>query len=92
MKNSRRIIYAGRVQGVGFRYSVKQIATGFEVTGWVRNRSDGTVELRASGEQPEVDAFVAAVACSHLAGYIKATQAQDLDAPEQGASGFEIRH
>ncbi len=92
MKVCRQVLYSGRVQGVGFRWSVKQLATGFDVTGWVRNLPDGTVELRASGELPEVEAFLAAVASSHLGGYIKAAQSQDLDTAQQGASGFEIRH
>lgn len=91
MKISRRVIYTGLVQGVGFRYSVKQIATGFDVIGWVRNQPDGTVEMRAVGEPAEVEAFVAAVAASHLAGYIKDAR-QDESAPsEQTGSGFEIR-
>ncbi len=92
MKSSRQVIYAGRVQGVGFRYSVKQIATGFDVTGWVRNLAGGTVEMRAAGEDAEVEAFVAAIATSHLAGYIKETRQHDLEAVEQMGGGFEIRH
>ena len=35
--SARHVFYEGRVQGVGFRYSVRHIATGFDVTGWVRN-------------------------------------------------------
>ena len=42
-----QIFYSGRVQGVGFRYSVKMLATGFEVTGMVANLPDGRVELTA---------------------------------------------
>ena len=92
MKTSCRVIYEGRVQGVGFRYSVKQMATGFEVTGWVRNLPDGRVELLASGASAEMEAFLAAVATSHLAGYIKNVSREDADEAQGTASGFEIRH
>ena len=80
------------MQGVGFRYSVKQLATGFEVTGWVRNLPDGTVEMHAEGEPAEVDAFVAAVAASHLGGHIKDARQKDLEATAESGGGFEIRH
>ena len=80
MKIRRQVLYSGRVQGVGFRYSVKQLAAGFDVTGWVRNVPDGTVEMQAGGEPAEVDAFVAAIAASHLAGYIKDARQSDLQA------------
>ena len=42
---ARRVFYDGRVQGVGFRYSVKSITTGFDVVGSVKNLIDGRVEL-----------------------------------------------
>jgi acylphosphatase len=57
---STQVFYEGNVQGVGFRYSVKQIAKGFDVTGWVRNLPDGRVELQASGETAELSAFLEA--------------------------------
>ena len=42
---SVQVFYEGNVQGVGFRYTVKQIAKGFDVIGWVKNLRDGRVEL-----------------------------------------------
>ena len=58
MNRSRlQIFYSGRVQGVGFRYTVKMLASGFELTGTVRNMTDGRVELTAEGEQDELKAF-----------------------------------
>ncbi len=90
MKTSRRLIYSGRVQGVGFRYSVKQTATGFDVTGWVRNLADGTVEVQVAGEGAEIEAFVAAVAASHLGGYFTGVR-QGEGAPGDPGTGFEIR-
>ena len=52
------VFYSGRVQGVGFRYQVLQVAKQFEVSGFVRNLSDGRVQLEAEGREPEVKAFV----------------------------------
>ena len=92
MRTSQRMIYTGRVQGVGFRYSVKQIAAGFEVTGWVRNVADGTVELLAAGASQEVDAFLAAVASSHLGGYIKEARRETPGSDEPSGTGFAVRH
>jgi hypothetical protein len=43
------VIYSGHVQGVGFRYTAKSVATGFDITGIIRNLSDGRVELVAEG-------------------------------------------
>ena len=51
---SLQVFYEGNVQGVGFRWSVRDAAKGFDVTGWVRNLSDGRVELNVTGEEEEV--------------------------------------
>jgi len=56
-----QIFYSGQVQGVGFRYSVKKVAAGFEVTGRVCNLTDGRVVLQAEGERAELDAFRQAI-------------------------------
>lgn len=55
---AKRVIYEGRVQGVGFRYAVKELARGFDVCGSVRNLPDGTVELLAMGEADELESFL----------------------------------
>lgn len=62
MRIRKHIWYWGTVQGVGFRYTARSLARGAEVTGFVKNLSDGCVELVAEGEEAEVDGFVAAVA------------------------------
>ncbi|HEX8280813.1 MAG TPA: acylphosphatase [Chthoniobacterales bacterium] len=88
---SKQVFYSGHVQGVGFRYSVKQIAKGFDVTGWVQNLPDGRVELQASGEPSELHAFLKAISESELRAHIKDQAERDLASPPD-AHGFEIRH
>lgn len=55
------MIVSGRVQGVGFRYSVQQKAIEFKLTGWVQNRLDGTVEIEVQGDEDIVERFIAQV-------------------------------
>ena len=88
---SLRVFFEGNVQGVGFRWSVKHVAKGFDVVGWVRNLPNGRVELLASGEEAEVRAFVAAIGESDLRAHIrKQTEAVVNEPPP--TRGFEIRH
>ncbi len=90
--NSRRrlhIFYSGRVQGVGFRYTVKSVAAGFMVAGTVRNLPDGRVELLAEGESTELKAFQQAIRDEGLAHFIRDEQAEWCDALG-GLRGFEI--
>lgn len=69
---AKRVIFEGRVQGVGFRYAVKDLARGFDVSGWVKNLPDGSVELRAMGQPDEVDSFIHEIATeSNVAHHIK---------------------
>jgi acylphosphatase len=85
----KRVYYSGQVQGVGFRYTAQRLASRYAVAGYVRNRSDGRVELVAEGEAEEVDAFLGDVA-RQMAGYVENTSATD-EAPG-GLQGFHIRH
>lgn len=83
------VFFEGRVQGVGFRYTVRQIAQGFEVCGWVKNLADGRVELRVEGSPKEVEEFVQAVE-TEMEGYIQRTEKKTMEQKE-GFRGFEIR-
>jgi acylphosphatase len=49
----------GHVQGVGYRYALQHEAVRLGITGWVRNRADGSVEAMAQGAQPALDALAA---------------------------------
>ena len=68
---ARHVFYEGRVQGVGFRWSAKNVARGYDVTGWVKNLPDGRVEMQVCGDVDEVDAFIEAIAESELKSHIK---------------------
>ncbi len=57
-RKTLRLVIHGRVQGVFFRDSMKSEAQLLAVTGWVRNRNDGTVEAAVQGEPAAVDAIV----------------------------------
>ena len=63
-------VFAGRVQGVGFRFTVCRIAERFSVTGFVRNLSNGDVELVAEGTEPALYEFIYDIRNSQLKGYI----------------------
>lgn len=87
---SLQVFYEGNVQGVGFRWSVRHIATGFDVTGWVRNLHDGRVEMQISGDQSEVFSFLDAIKNSELSSHIRRQQEIKLES-RPVARGFEIR-
>ncbi len=88
MTVTKRVYYAGRVQGVGFRYTTQQIADRFAVTGYVRNLADGRVEVVAQGEGEEVAAFLAAVG-QRLARFIEETQ--EAEPPTGDFHDFRVR-
>lgn len=52
---------SGRVQGVGFRWFVVEKARELRLSGWVKNRSDGSVEIAAAGDLPSLELLEAAV-------------------------------
>jgi len=88
---SLQVLYDGNVQGVGFRWSVRDAAKGFDVTGWVRNLADGRVELQVTGDENEVRAFLDRIAQGELHSLIRKQTENRLDNPVS-ARGFEIRH
>ncbi len=85
-----RVTYEGRVQGVGFRWTVSRIARRFEVAGSVRNLANGKVELIAQGDLPVVSDFLAEVA-SAMRVNIEGSKTVEIDIQEDLA-GFQVRH
>jgi acylphosphatase len=85
----REVYYSGRVQGVGFRYTVRQIAQGHKVTGFVKNLPDGRVQLVAEGAAAEIQAFLDEIV-THLGRYVR--DVQQTTSPASGRfRSFEIR-
>jgi len=90
MRIALRVIYSGRVQGVGFRYQTKILSRHYDVQGYVRNQADGTVELLGEGEKLELERFVCAIA-ERMSENIDDAVVEWLDASGD-FSEFEIRH
>ena len=86
----RTCYFTGRVQGVGFRYTVKNVALQYNVHGFVKNLPDGRVELVMEGPDPDMDRLVEDVS-QRMNGFIK-----KVDSVEDPATGefqqFLIRH
>jgi len=87
----RRVLrYFGRVQGVGFRFTVRELACGRSVSGYVRNMPDGSVELVVEGDAEEIDRFAADIERT-MGRFIR--RVESVEGPAQGGfSGFEIRY
>ncbi len=84
------VFYSGGVQGVGFRYTAYHLATALGVTGWVRNLSDGRVELLAEGEDDKIAQLLTALN-DHFHFEIRDQQVERLSA--SGAlKKFSILH
>lgn len=84
-----QVFYTGRVQGVGFRATVKRVAHGYDVTGVIRNLPDGRVELVAEGDPPELEAFRQGIRDSGLGRFIRQEDARQTAALNE-FRGFEI--
>jgi acylphosphatase len=61
MQHAIHVFYSGRVQGVGFRYTVREIAVESGVSGWVKNLGDGRVEVVAEGEEQVLKDFLSMI-------------------------------
>lgn len=80
----------GRVQGVGFRYFTKQQAAYIAVTGWIRNRWDGTVEVVAEGEKRALDEFLKVLRRGPRAAMVQDVQT-DWDEATGEFTSFQVR-
>ena len=86
----RTSTFSGHVQGVGFRYTAREAAEGFGVTGYVRNLPDGKVELVAEGEEKEIVALLEEIG-RRMEGFVH--KRTDDDSPATGQfPDFSVRN
>lgn len=93
MNRVRRAVarYDGHVQGVGFRFTAIGISQGYNVTGYVQNLPDGSVELMAEGEEEQVNSFLARIRTSQVGRYITHEDLSWED-PTQEFDSFTVRY
>lgn len=84
----RRVVVHGRVQGVWFRDSMRREAERLGVSGWVRNRADGSVEAALEGADDAVERLVAW--CDHGPSGARVLRVEVQDEPPEGLADFRI--
>jgi len=80
---------SGRVQGVGYRIWAERAAAAFGIRGWVRNRSDGSVELHACGSENAIGALIEACRQGPRAAIV--TDVTIIEAEDDDSVGFSAR-
>ncbi len=86
---ARRYVVRGRVQGVGFRWFVEREAHLLGVAGWVRNNSDGSVEVMAQGSREQLAGLHARLREGPRASRVEEVDVAQAD-PEPGLNSFRI--
>lgn len=84
------IFFSGRVQGVGFRYTSRQVAGRYDVSGWVKNLPNGSVEMVVEGPSDQLKKYIADVSQS-THGHVTDMPVTKFDATGEFSS-MEIRH
>lgn len=85
---TKHVVFIGQVQGVGFRFTALNVATRYELKGYVRNLPDGSVEMLAQGMNEDIDDCVRDIVES-FSGYIRETRIDPVENKER-LSDFKI--
>jgi acylphosphatase len=86
---AKRLVIRGRVQGVGYRYAMVDAAMASGVTGWVRNRRDGSVEALVQGEPAAIESIIAW--CRRGPSTARVGAIDEIEATDELVTGFELR-
>jgi acylphosphatase len=86
----RKIIVAGIVQGVGFRYSCKRMAQALGVKGFVRNMNDGNVYIEAEGTELQITQFISW--CRQGPSHARVTDVIISEGELKSFKFFDVRH
>jgi acylphosphatase len=86
---ARRLVIRGRVQGVGYRYAAQDAAEGLRISGWVRNRRDGTVEALVQGDPQAVAAIIEW--CRRGPPAAEVTGVEVIESELEQVAGFALR-
>ncbi|WP_026825491.1 acylphosphatase [Exiguobacterium marinum] len=87
---AKHLIVSGRVQGVGFRYFSQETAQQYGIKGWVRNQSDGTVELHVEGPEQDIEAFKKAVKDGNR--FVGVEKIEEKETENQAFRSFDIKY
>ena len=84
----KRIVFHGRVQGVGFRYTARHLAQSTGLSGWVRNEYDGTVLMEVQGREPMIFKLMEGL---NRSMFIDISWIDSEDIPVEEETSFKIR-
>ena len=87
-QTAKHIIFTGRVQGIGFRFTALDIANRYKLTGMVRNLPDGTVEMVAQGPSDDIADCIRDIK-EAFEGYIRETKTKEIP-PDPKYTDFKI--
>ena len=82
------IVFYGRVQGVGFRYTAKYLAQSLELTGWVRNDSEGTVTMEVQGREALINKLLVGL---NSGRFISIDWVDTKEIPLEEERGFTVK-
>ena len=85
----KHIVFYGRVQGVGFRYTAKYLARYLELTGWVKNDWDGTVTMEVQGREQLINKLLTGLNHSR---FISIEWMDTKEIPLEEERGFDVKY
>mgnify|MGYP005997822177 CR=1 FL=1 len=86
-----KIVVSGKVQGVGYRYFTQMKAVQFGITGWVRSRQDGTVEMLTTGTRANLDLFIEEIRRGNPFSTVDQIDINEIEA-EENYKSFTIKY